>query len=322
MPHPRSWLAGFFLTVAAVIAGWVALPMATSGARLGVNRWIHEGLTLKLAAAAAREGAVLLLGGSSVHFGMSARRLEAQLGRPAVNIGQHAGLGRPYILSYGVAAAKPGDLVVLSLEYNLWGAETSRSTRNYFVLAHDIDYLYSRRPLTLLEFVAGVAWSEWRDLLLARLDPTTAEWPAGAGYQPATIDAWGDEIGNTRPVSARPPALDDPAGMRFAIDDDAIDEVVAFRDRVVREGGEVAIAFPGLLRRHFAAEVNRDFYARLVARLDAERFTVLDTPDAAVFDADCLYDYAYHPLRACTEARTDRLAAALRAATGGQRSRR
>lgn len=321
MPRPQSWLAGFFLTVAGVIAVWVALPLATSGARLGVNRWIHEGLTRKLAAAAARDRAVLLLGGSSVHFGMSARRLEARLGRPVVNIGQHAGLGRPYILSYGAKAAKPGDLIVLSLEYNLWGAETSRSTRNYYVLAHDTPYLYSRSPLTLLEFVAGVAWPEWRDLLRAKRDPATAAWPPGAGYQPATIDDWGDETGNVHPVSARPPALDDPAGSRFAIDAAAVDDVVAFRDRVERSGGQVAIAFPGLVRRHFAVEVNRDFYARLVARLAAERFTVLDAPEDVVFDADCLYDYAYHPLRACTEARTDRLADALRAAApaGGPR---
>jgi hypothetical protein len=230
-----------------------------------------------------------------------------------VNIGQHAGLGRPYILDYGARAAGPGDLVVLVLEYTLFGAETSRSTRNYYVLAHDTGYLYSRPPLTLLEFVAGVSASEWRDLLTARFDPASAAWPPGAGYQPETIDSWGDETGNERPVSARPPALDDAVGPPFQLADEAIDDVVAFRDRIVGAGAQMAVAFPGLLRRHFDAEQNAPFFAALVARLAAE-FVVVGSPAGAVFDADCLYDYAYHPLRACTDARSDRLAADLRAA--------
>jgi hypothetical protein len=313
MARPGRWLIAFGVVLATVLTTWLALPMATRGVRLGVNHWLHEGLTRKLAAAAARDRTVLLLGGSGVHFGLSARRLEESHGLPAVNIGQHAGLGRPYILDYGARAAGPGDLVVLALEYNLFGVEPSRSTRNYYVLAHDTDYLYSRPPLQLLEFVASVTASEWRALLTARLKSTGAVWRPGDGYQPDTIDRWGDETGNEQPVPV-PPALTDRVGGPFHMDDEAIDDLLAFRHRLAAAGARMAVAFPGVLRRHLAVDRNAGFFAALVARLGAEGFVVVGTPTAAVFDADCLYDYAYHPLRACAEARTDRLAAELRAA--------
>jgi hypothetical protein len=314
MARPAAWLIAFGLVLGTVLTAWLVLPVATSGARLSVNYWVHEGLTRKLEAATTRERTVLLLGGSSVHFGLSARRLEQHHGLPAVNIGQHAALGRPYILEYGARVVGPGDLVVLILEYNLLGADTASATRNYYVLAHDIGYLYSRPPVMLLKFVAGVAASEWARLLVAQLSPTRP-WSAPAGgYRPETIDGWGDETGNERPVSNRPPALDDALGRPFRLANEAIDDLAAFRARVVGAGAQLAVAFPGVLRRHFAADRNAAFFAAVVARLAAERFVVVGTPAAAVFDADCLYDYAYHPLRACTDVRTDLLAADLRAA--------
>lgn len=59
---------------------------------------------------------LLLVGGSSLAFGVDSARLERAFGRPVVNLGLHAGLGAELILRQGEAVAREGDLVLLALE--------------------------------------------------------------------------------------------------------------------------------------------------------------------------------------------------------------
>ena len=309
----NRWIAGFAVVVAGVLATWLALPVATSGVLLNGNRWVREGLAKKLDAARARRDKIVLLGGSNVLFSLSARRLDETHGLPAVNLGQHAGLGRRYILAYGAAAVQPGDVVVLSLEYPLWESEKSRDTRNYYVLAHDTAYLYRQRPTDLLEFLAGVRVAEWRRLLAARGRPLDAAPPPG--YQVATIDAWGDETAN-RPDAATPAVKSAAANeaMRppMILDHRAIADVARFRDRLSARGVRLVVTFPGMFRKHFAWDSNRRFYAELVSSLGGAGIPMAGSPDESPFDEDCLFDSKYHTVRPCTISRTDRLAQQLR----------
>jgi hypothetical protein len=301
-------IAGFGGVVALVLSVWLLLPLVTRGASLEGNRWVREGLALKLTAARARPRKVVLLGGSNVLFGLSARRLEEAHGIPAVNLGQHAGLGRRYILHYGLSAAQPGDLIVLSLEYALWESEKSRDTRNYYVLAHDSAYLYGLPPHRLVEFLAGVRFVEWRTLLEARLG-AAPQFPAG--YDVATIDAWGDETRNA-PERATPAvreaAFREPTRGRFVLDAGAVREVRQFGRQLGERDARLVVTFPPILRRDFAWEVNQGFYGALLTELSRSGLAVAGRPEDSPFDGDCLFDSRYHVVQPCTHARTDRLA--------------
>lgn len=61
---------------------------------------------------------ILLVGGSNVAFGFRSDLLEARTGRPVVNLGLAAGLGTEFWLSQVTRLARPGDVVLLSLEYD------------------------------------------------------------------------------------------------------------------------------------------------------------------------------------------------------------
>jgi hypothetical protein len=65
---------------------------------------------------------VLLVGGSSWAFGVNSAALERSLERPVVNLGLNGGLGLRYLLAQAAEAVRPGDLVLLSLEYPLFEA--------------------------------------------------------------------------------------------------------------------------------------------------------------------------------------------------------
>lgn len=60
---------------------------------------------------------LILVGGSSVAFGIDSPNLQAQLPYQVINMGIHAGLGAEFMLNEVKSNVKSGDIVVISLEY-------------------------------------------------------------------------------------------------------------------------------------------------------------------------------------------------------------
>ena len=90
---------------------------------------------------------ILFVGGSSVDLGISAERASQLLGMPAVNMGLIAPLGISYLTEQVKKIAKPEDIVVLALEYNLynWAGNSELwldPSFVKFVIAQDPGYLW------------------------------------------------------------------------------------------------------------------------------------------------------------------------------------
>jgi len=62
---------------------------------------------------------ILLVGGSSTHFGLSAEELQEKLGIPVLNLGLHAGLGLDAIDKLVQDEIRPDDIVILFPEHDL-----------------------------------------------------------------------------------------------------------------------------------------------------------------------------------------------------------
>jgi hypothetical protein len=61
---------------------------------------------------------IILVGGSSLAFGINSEEIESQTGLPVINMGLHAGLGLQNILNEMRGEIKQGDIVILSIEYS------------------------------------------------------------------------------------------------------------------------------------------------------------------------------------------------------------
>lgn len=64
-----------------------------------------------------KEKKILLLGGSSLAFGINSEKLSTELGAAVVNMGYHAGQGIDYRLNEALTFIRKGDTVILSVEY-------------------------------------------------------------------------------------------------------------------------------------------------------------------------------------------------------------
>ena len=88
--------------------------------------------------------ALFLVGGSATLFGHNAAVIEHETGVPTVNLGTHAALGPGYILHLARQLSRPGDTVLLWIEYEL--LDWSGTTKNAWSDPLLLDYLIARDP--------------------------------------------------------------------------------------------------------------------------------------------------------------------------------
>lgn len=170
------------------------------GARTESSRWCHEIVQRKRAAADAITGPkILIAGGSSALFSINARQIESKTGIPTVNMGTHAALGPQYILEQIKKAAKPGDTVLLALEYELYRGGAAGS---YWDDEIYIDYLMARDP----KYLQNLPWTERSFLMFstsfvrlkhglkARFFGERPR-PEMGVYNSTLLNRWGDQTG-------------------------------------------------------------------------------------------------------------------------------
>ncbi|MGC0389347.1 hypothetical protein [Bradyrhizobium sp. USDA 241] len=151
--------------------------------------WIASTYERKETAAAEIEGPkIVLIGGSSTHFGFSGETISRLIGVPVVNLGVHAGLGADYILDRAKRSLKRGDTAVLSLEYHLFKRARPSDVAGSFVAMFDSGYMAECPPKDIPQFVYGFSPKHLISTYFQRLIPWTLPL-----YRAETVTASGDE---------------------------------------------------------------------------------------------------------------------------------
>ena len=141
-----SWkfLGGVIAGVLLLLGVNVAALYAVLGVPTVNSRWAFEIYQKKQEIAAqAASPRLLVCGGSSALFGIKAQELEKKAGMRTINLGTHAGLGLACILRQARAVARPGDTLLLVLEYDLYDSGKLGVDR---VGQEEIDYVLSHEP--------------------------------------------------------------------------------------------------------------------------------------------------------------------------------
>jgi hypothetical protein len=155
-PSARFLVAGL-VTVMALVAAYAAVFLAQLGAPVAAEYWVPEAEIVKADAAERQRGRrIVILGGSNALFGLDSAAIESATRRPTVNLGLHGGLSLDYMLGHASPLFRPGDIVILSLEYSYF--ESANPSPSWFtsnVMAWAPRYFWRLSPRDKLEF----AWS-------------------------------------------------------------------------------------------------------------------------------------------------------------------
>lgn len=317
---------------AALVAGFVLMlgvRITVFYLNLGVpseqSRWAFELYQKKrLLASETKPPKLLLVGGSATLFGLSAREIESESGYRTINIGNHAALGTACLLHQAQEMAKPGDTVLLVLEYELY---TFGKVEQAWADKILVDYLVSRDPGFFHSLTVAEQWTVFMlttdDRLVRGLK---YRWRHGRTERPRSDDSsvysikfineWGDQTHNRR--AARPDQRDQVwqnksiLGHGLPARPQGFAVIESFCRWAQTQHIRVLATFPNLCDQpeyHMepakqAAATIKDFFSGLGVPV------VGDYTDA-MLPADDFFDTTYHLTEEAAQTRSQRLAAQL-----------
>jgi len=244
-------------------------------------------------AASAPGQRLLLVGGSSVSFGVDSQALHNALGLQPVNLGLHAGLGLDFMLNEARDLMRPGDVVLLNLEYQHLLADATDLT---------IMQLLEYRP----ESVEYLTWSQRKRLLdcgLVYLRKVIGKAVKSRkrdhqpGYAREEFNSYGDVIGHH---DSRSLYVDSgPVAEWGAIDarhvESAIDKLNAFAEECRQQEIQIFYAQPAIAEDVYeACRESIDHLDRAVS--SRVRIPMLNHATEVVYPAELFYDTPYHLL--------------------------
>jgi hypothetical protein len=318
MRVPLQFIYGFFGGLVLGVVAFVALLYTQLGVPTYSSKWAYDIAQRKVSIVRAISGPrLLLVGGSNVTFGLSAGTIEEQTGVKTVNMGTHAGWDVDYILHWIEQTARPGDTVLLALEYQLYVNRLGSETHDDYILARDPDYFRQLPPLEKIDMATRVLFKRIQKGLNIRLHGEKLPRPHppytnGAFY----IDNHGDETGNTAVDAANPdiaepvpPLLDGIA----STDTSGFDQVRRFIAWARAHGVTVLATFPNVVYRRGYDDPNaREAIREIADFYSAEGVPVVGTARDAMYPADQFFEMPYHLTHDAAIRRTMRLLPALR----------
>jgi hypothetical protein len=311
MNVPWRYILGLPCGLLLAIAFYVALLYTQLGIKTQSSRWTYEIVQKKEAIAAATPGPrLLIVGGSSGLFGLDAEVIEQQTGLHTVNFASHAGLGLGYILHLARQTARPGDTILLSLEYEFYSSGFSYSVFDDYILARDPDYFRQMPLLQKIDMATRIPFSRFQKGWSIRSKPEVVR--PHAPYVDA-LNSHGDEIGNA--AVDRPPKNSEMDLTANALidglpsdDTDGFNELRKFFAWAKANHITVLATFPNILYHpeydhpvaQRAVQTITNFYA-------SQGVPVIGTAQEAMLPSNQFFNTYYHLTREAALARTQRL---------------
>lgn len=185
------FILGLAIGLGLMIAGWGGALFLQAGRPTLSSQWVADVYALKAAAAEKIGGPkIVIVAGSNALFGIDSTMIERAYALPVVNFGVNAGPFLPYVLLKSMRVLRPGDIVIMPLEYTFYTYDGVPGVQM-------IDQIWSRDPdffweLTFREQLLMVWMTSLERVvegLLARGGEPVMSGPYG--YQ--NIDAHGDQ---------------------------------------------------------------------------------------------------------------------------------
>ncbi len=239
---------------------------------------------------------IIILGGSSVAFGVDAEALSEALGKPVVNFGLYATLGTKTMMDLSRGAIGEGDIILLAPEMN---AQTWSLYFNAEAMwqAADGDFpMLFRLGTDDIPAMLGGFWrfasSKVRYLLAGAPDPEGI-------YNAASFDEYGFvRYRRDRDYNIMAGGVDENMPIDFdasMISADFIDYVNEYTAYAEKQGAKVYLSFCPMNESALPADITledlEDYTAYLAAHFDAE---VLGDPNDMIYRSGYFYDSNFH----------------------------
>lgn len=165
-----KFLVNFFIAFFLSISIYIFLSMKLTVAPIEAEYWIREMIVVKrnLILNIKEKERILIFGGSSSLFGISAKDIGQQLHVPVFNYGLHGGLKLAFILNEARLYSRDGDVIILALEDRYF---CEKNSSNEWNLVNEIAWNHENsKNISLLKRSGGIEYFSpniVRDMLIA-----------------------------------------------------------------------------------------------------------------------------------------------------------
>lgn len=253
--------------------------------------WINECLKKKSAySVVQRTPKIVFSSGSNTLFGVRTKDIENYFKVPCVNLAVNVGLQIDYILANVKQNVKPGDIVILPLEFECYSWEGDHTfTKLNYTLNFDKDFFLRLPVLDQLE--ALFAYTAPRKFYLLAKDSYRGAvfFERKNGYQSCSLNANGDEtinIGSKVKISE----LHEKVNLSTFKGSHGLNIIGDFLCWAERNNIAVIFCWPVIVKDKYQG--TDDFKKCLISEFGINR--VLGDSEDFVYAYDLFYDSAYH----------------------------
>lgn len=297
-----------FVLVQVLLLGWFIWQFNGEGAELSIyaaTRVKHDRLD------AAPSPRAIVVGGSSLLYGIDSPRLGEATGYNVVNMGLIGGLRLEFMLREVEHSTRPGDLVILGLEYPQFTQAASAAGTQVLMR------VLLNRPSS----IRFLSWEHWRllgdggvleELGIAFRQAFKNVTSGSREESERPINEYGDLVQfhhvDKEPNGATQRAI--PRRLRWEIIEANIERVNEFARTVRASGADVVYVYPPFSRTYWESDRDRAvaFHEALLERLDVP---IIATQRAMIQPSPNFINDSYHLWGAGVRAHTDRIARAV-----------
>jgi hypothetical protein len=292
----RSLLLGFLL--ASIL--FVSAVLFQIGAPIESSRWLYEIYIIKnQIAQSIKVPKLTIISGSNAIFGISCKTIQQQSNVPCFNGGTNGALGTDYLFKRARPWLKPGDIVLLPLEYEFYTYQKIPNDAYVsYVLARDPQYLRSVDLLTQFRFITGVSFERLKLGILAKLKTPAL---GNANYQSKNLNQYGDETSNLKDQRTKDQLTKISKEQPMAIINGTIDSSYGMnmiRDFThwCRENNITVLAtWPNTIKFEvYRGQSQQAFFQSIEQLYQKLGVPLLGKPEDFMYKKSLIYDTSYH----------------------------
>lgn len=283
---------------------YVFLINTVSSGMMKVDSWVYHRYWLKNHFAEQIKGPkIIIIGGSSSGIGIDSTMITAETGMPTVNLALHAGMPYDYYTELVERFVKPGDVVVMPLEFQRYGQKIELSSdlaiQLFFSVDPTLQKCLSCSALWQLYAEYGCGWFEkvmkMRQANVERYkkDDTYAEWQK-AQLSPTSVSGYHARFVNKCGDCLIPKELACPIKkyhqMPIKISNDFIAFYQEMSRRIHKHGGRFCLTYTNIAFFPMIAEQ----FSKLFEELKARGIEIWGNPGDFYVPEEYYFDTEYH----------------------------
>jgi hypothetical protein len=254
---------------------------------------------------------IVLVGGSNIMFGLSAKMLEDTFNIPAQNLGLGGALGLKFMLNETLPSVKKGDIIIVSTEYFLdkgdnnvllFMSEIFPPAKNYLTFDSKIDEI--RAKLLYKIFSIRNAFLLGDIKLDVNIDDTENVYFRSAFNKQGDIMS---HINNVQPAFLKDKMIFEKS-KNYELGIEVLND---FAKKVQLKGAKIFFTFPAQPQSVY--EANKEVFDNLAEKMAQKgKFKTLDTPQKMALPDSLFFDTVNHPKAKGRAIRTVRLIESLK----------